>query len=101
MVLSSVSLFCWFSTKKFKSKMINFIAGGTFAVYLVSTKEFGQLHIGSMGAKAFEMASYFGVVLYAIILTLIMYIPCSVVCWACHKIPMPKFTKVLIEKYEC
>ena len=99
-VLSSISLFCWFSTMKFESKIINFIAGGTFAVYLVSTKEFGQLHIGSMGMEAFGKASCFGVVLYAIILTLLMYIPCSVVCWACQKIPMPKIVKVLAEKYE-
>lgn len=99
-VLSSVGLFCWFSTKNFKSKVVNFIAGGTFAVYLVSTKEFGQLHIGSMGVIAFEKASYFGVVLYAIMLTLLMYIPCSVVCWACQKIPIPKRLKGLSEKYE-
>lgn len=99
-VLSSIGFFCWFSTMNFKNKIVNFIAGGTFAVYLVSTKEFGQLHIGNMGMMAFEKASYLGVVLYSLMLTIVMYIPCSVVCWVCRKVSMPKRMKIFVEKYE-
>ncbi len=88
-LLSSISLFCWFSAREIKSKLINFIAGGTFAVYLVSTKEFGPLHIGSMGASAYEHFSYLGMLLYAISLTALIYIPSSIICWLCQKIPMP------------
>ena len=89
-LLSSVSLFCWFSTKQINSKVINFIAGGTFAVYLVSTKEFGQLNIGTNGLLVYEDFSYLGVVVYSTILTIVLYLPCSIICWLCKKIPIPK-----------
>lgn len=88
-LISSIGLFCWFSTKHIQSKFINFIAGGTFAVYLICTKEFGQLHIGSKGLLIFIKYSYWGMILYSLLITVVLYLPCSVVCWLCKKIPFP------------
>jgi hypothetical protein len=89
-LISSIGFFCWFSTKHIDSKLINFIAGGTFAVYLICTKEFGQLHIGSNGLLIFKEYSYLGMILYSIFITMVLYIPCSAICWLCKKLPVPK-----------
>lgn len=94
-ILSSIGVFCWFSSLNIKSKFVNFVAGGTFAVYLISTKQFGPMHIGALGLSAYLHFSYIGLVVYSILATAILYLPCSVVCWGCGKIPMPKILKGL------
>lgn len=81
----------------FKSRIINIVACGTFAVYLVSTKQFGPLQIGTMGLSAYEEFSYIGLIIYFLLAVAVLYIPCSVICWACSKIPMPKFLTRLSE----
>lgn len=96
-LLSSIGVFSWFSSLCLKSRIINFVAGGTFAVYLVSTKQFGPLYIGNMGLSSYEEFSYIGLIIFSLLAVAVLYVPCSVICWACSKIPMPKFLTRLSE----
>ena len=78
-LIESISLFLWLGSRNITSKIVNYLAGGVFAVYLLSTKEFSHLHIGEYGRMVFVDYSYWGFFVYTLTVTMIMLTPCAII----------------------
>lgn len=65
LMLSSVSMFIWFSNLSFESKMVNWFATGVFGVFLLHTTPFMIPFRNSFTQGVFSQYGYYGVVVEA------------------------------------
>lgn len=78
-IIEAFCLFLWFVSLKISSSWINFLAGGTFIIYLITGKGSDDLYIFSNALVSFQKYSYFGLIMYSVIFCAILYIPCSII----------------------
>ena len=72
-LLSSFSVFLFFSTLNFQNRIINFLATGTLAAYILHTKDFFydlRMHIN---VDVFSHYSYLGLFVFVVIILLGLY----------------------------
>lgn len=85
-IIEAFCLFLWFASLKLSNKWINFLAGGTFIIYLITGKGADDLHIYQNALISFQKYSYFGMIMYSLIFCAILYLPCSITIYLFKKL---------------
>lgn len=68
LMLSSISLFMWFSCKSITSKVVNTVASGVFGVFLLHTTPFFVPFMNAYTHNVYEQYGYTGVFLEALLI---------------------------------
>lgn len=76
-ILSSICVFILFATFSFKSKVINFIASGSLAAYILHTKDFFYQIVMHRITEVFDLYSYGGIFVFVICILFGLYLVCA------------------------
>lgn len=84
-IVESCCLFLWFAKLNISSGFINFLASGTFTVYLLTSKGAIDFSIFPFASRIYLSYSYIGLIAYSVIICALFYIPCSIVITILHR----------------